>query len=112
MKKLLEQAHVPEKDIIMDSASTDTLSSVVKCAEIIRALPATPNVIICTDRYHVVRCWWLFRLLGISAEAAAIRSARESNSFVRLIFWYLREVPATFWDTLLLLGTKRRLSRV
>jgi len=111
MKRLLEQAHVPEEDIILDSASTDTLSSVVRCAEIIRALPATPHVIICTDRYHVVRCRWLFRLLGIPTEAAAIRSARESNSLVRLIFWYLREVPATFWDTLLL-GAKRKLFSV
>lgn len=104
MKTLLEQADVPERNIIMESASTDTLTSVVRCAEIIRALPASPQVIVCTDRYHIVRCRWLFSLLGIPTGSATVRNAKESNSIVRLIFWYLREIPATIWDTLLLLG--------
>jgi vancomycin permeability regulator SanA len=107
MKRLLQQADVPEKDIIVESASTDTLTSVLRCAEIMRALPASPQVMICTDRYHILRCRWLFSLLGIPTRSAIIRSARESNSFVRLMFWYLREIPATIWDTVLLLARRR-----
>src|SRR6202000_3163567 len=69
MAELLGQAGVAQGNILIEDASTDTLSSVRNCARLLRSLPGFGDLIICSDAYHVPRCRWLFHLYGFSSRA-------------------------------------------
>lgn len=108
MKSLLLAKGIPAEKIIEDPNSADTLDSVVHCARLIRALGSDPEVIVCSDRYHMPRCWWLFRLLGIEARMGEMPSARAAIGMKNLLYWSAREIPATIIDTFLLIGMRIR----
>ncbi|HEX8813783.1 MAG TPA: YdcF family protein, partial [Terracidiphilus sp.] len=52
MANLLRQAGVAEKNILIEEASDDTLSSVRHCVRMLRGLPGFGDVVICSDGYH------------------------------------------------------------
>jgi vancomycin permeability regulator SanA len=108
MQRMLTLAGIPPNRIVVDEASADTLASVVRCAALIRERCPRGRVVVCSDRYHIPRCRWLFFLLGIHTSAAAIESGREANGTLRWAYWFLREIPAIPWDTLLLLMRRGR----
>lgn len=103
MKAELQAGGVPEHRIATETASTDTLSSIVNCARIIRQLGNADSVSVCSDRYHMPRCRWLFWLLGIPTRPANMPSGRSANGILRWSCYYLREGIAIPVDTLLLL---------
>jgi len=109
MKNRLRAAGVADERIWTDNESTDTLSSVIRSSQIIRGQRNVGSVIVCSDRYHVPRCRWLFRLVGVPTVFQPMPSGREANGNVRWIYYYLREVAALPVDTLAL--AIRRLSR-
>jgi hypothetical protein len=43
-------------------------------------------------------------MLSIPSVAAKVESGRAANGTMRWLFWYVREIFATPWDTVLLLG--------
>lgn len=102
MKKLLSEAGVPECSILIDTASHTTLSSVIRCADILRAHGHIGSVTVCSDTYHQPRCRWLFSLLGIATRKAALPSGRQANGTIRWLYYHLRELVAILFDTLLL----------
>jgi uncharacterized SAM-binding protein YcdF (DUF218 family) len=104
MKSLLLAEGIPEGRIVEDADSTDTLESVIHCARLVRRYPGCHTVIACSDRYHMPRCCWLFRLVGIPARPGKMPSARRILGATRWLFWSLREIPATIADTFLLLA--------
>jgi len=111
MERLLELRGIPADRVLVDEGSSDTLASVIHCAALIRARGSWNRVIVCSDRYHIPRCRWLFRLLGIRTVAAPVESGRAANGLLRWAYWFIREVPAVPWDTLLLMLRRgRRLS--
>ena len=102
MKRMLLQAGVAEDHILADRKSSDTLASVVECGALLKSRPFLYPVIVCTDTYHIPRCRWLFRMLGVSTEQRRMPSGREANGVFRWLYYYLREFCAILWDTFLL----------
>lgn len=99
MKLMLQEAGVPEAQIITDPKSNDTLSSILECAVILKDRDYLHPVVVCTDRYHVPRCRWLFRLLGIATEKRPMPSGRGVNGNFRWSYYHIRELFAILWDT-------------
>lgn len=106
MAALLQAAGVPDDHILTDPRSNDTLASVVNCSSILRNRQCIEPVVICTDRYHAPRCRWLFWLSGIRTTKRLMPSGREANGIVRWTYYYVRELFAIPWDTLLLLSRR------
>jgi uncharacterized SAM-binding protein YcdF (DUF218 family) len=102
MTAALAMRDVPANRIVKESASPDTLSSVVNCAAIVRGKPVQGRLIVSTDRYHQPRCRWLFRLLGIQTEACSIPSGLGDNGLIKWTWFWIREVPAIIVDTVLI----------
>jgi len=103
---VLQSAGVPEDHILTDSESHDTLSSVVNCSTILRKRRWVEGVVVCSDRYHVPRCRWLFWLSGIQTVKRPMPSGSGPSGTLRWTYYYLREFFAIPWDTLLLLGLR------
>jgi uncharacterized SAM-binding protein YcdF (DUF218 family) len=101
MAKLLQDAGIAADQILLDDRSTDTLGSVRNCTRILRSLPGFGDVIVCSDIYHIPRCRWLFKLLGVSTLPGKVASGRSQNKASRWVYYYLREIVALPWDTLL-----------
>jgi uncharacterized SAM-binding protein YcdF (DUF218 family) len=111
MRAELEASGIHADQIESETLSTDTLSSVVNCARLIHRL-APNGVLICSDRYHIPRCRWLFWLLGVSTHAAPMPSGRAANGILKWSYYYLREFAATPLDTLLLLARRSNASSI
>jgi vancomycin permeability regulator SanA len=103
MKAELQAGGIVEDRIATEAASTDTLSSILNCASIIREHGHVDSVSVCSDRYHIPRCRWLFWLLGIPTRPGNMPSGLNVNGILRWSLYYVREIIATPADTLLLL---------
>lgn len=101
MAGLLRDEGISPDRILLDDKSKDTLESVRNCAKILRALPGWGEVIVCSDIYHIPRCRWLFKLVGIATRPGRVASGRSQNKIWRWAYYYLREMAALPWDTLL-----------
>jgi vancomycin permeability regulator SanA len=109
MKFELQASGVPEDRIVPETVSKDSLSSVENCARIIKKYADVESVFVCSDRYHIPRCRWLFWMLGISTRPGHMPSGLKANGILRWSIYYFREIIATPVDTLLMLG--HRLAR-
>jgi vancomycin permeability regulator SanA len=103
MRRLLVEAGVPVETIVAEEESKDTYDSIRHCSRIIKLRFNQHTVAVCSDRYHIPRCRWLFLLAGIPSIAVPIPSGLRANGWPRWILMYLREVPSSAWDTLLFL---------
>jgi vancomycin permeability regulator SanA len=108
MAEILSSAGVPEFRIEAETKACDTLSSVVNCTHIMRRRGISEPVFVCSDRYHIARCRWLFLLMGVRTRPASMPSGRAANGNIRWAFYYVRECFATPVDTAILIA--RRLS--
>jgi vancomycin permeability regulator SanA len=106
MAALLQSAGVPDDHILTDPESHDTLSSVVNCSNILRKQECDERIVVCTDRYHLPRCRWLFWLSGIHTIKRPMPSGMGASGKLRWTYYYFRELFAIPWDTLLLLGLR------
>ena len=104
MLQLLLAEGIAQQQVLLDEQSGDTLESVRNCARIIQGLPDVSRVIICTDRYHILRTRWLFFLAGIRTAAGRIPSGWRQTGLRKWIYYCLREVPAIVQDTFLILA--------
>jgi len=103
MRDLLKQSGVPDEDILLDCEATDTLSSVINCATILRKCGDATRVVVCSSGYHNPRCAWLLRLIGQPASLGKMPRDRPHLGCPKWLYYVLREIPAIAWDTLLLL---------
>jgi vancomycin permeability regulator SanA len=94
---------VADGAVIAESASTDTLQSVVNCAAILRNRYDSAGVVIYSDHYHLPRCCLLFRLLGIPATGGIVPSGRDAMGLRKWLYMWLREGLALPFDALLIL---------
>lgn len=108
MAALLAESGVAAPNILRESESTDTVQSVRNCVAILKQLPELGDVVVCSDVYHIPRCRWLFRLLGVRTLPGHVESGRRQNSLSRWIYYYVREIPAFPWDTLLTMAASLR----
>ena len=110
MRRMLQSSRVPSGRILEDPSSADTLSSIVACAQIARRQMGISKVIVCSDRYHILRCRWLFYLLGIRTSYRRVPSGLCANGVLRWTFYYVRESAAIVVDTAVLLLNRKRKS--
>jgi uncharacterized SAM-binding protein YcdF (DUF218 family) len=106
MKRWLVAAGVATDRIVLDSESTDTLSSVLACSACLAALAPVGPIVVCSDVYHQPRCRILFRLLGFRTLNADTESGRRANGVARWVWYYVREAIAIPCDVALLLIQK------
>jgi vancomycin permeability regulator SanA len=104
MAEMLISAGIPESRIDADRKASDTLSSIVNCTQIMRLRGITEPVFVCSDRYHIARCRWLFLLMGVHTRPAFMPSGRAANGNVRWAYYYVREWFATPVDTAILVA--------
>lgn len=105
MRSLLLDAGIPSTQIMVEATSHDTLSSVLACSRILKDAGIS-TAILCTDRYHIPRCRWLFRRMGITMRAAPIPSGIRATGTAKWLYYYIREFAATVWDTILIARQK------
>jgi uncharacterized SAM-binding protein YcdF (DUF218 family) len=94
MRALLIEAGVNGERIFMEDKSKNTLQNVINSVRIIRQLPATRNVIVCSDDYHILRCRLLLYLMGISTFYRPMPGARKEAGWMRWMYFCVREVVA------------------
>ncbi len=113
MRDLLLERGVPEDEIELEDQARDTLESVVLCTRLLRRRSPLPRVVVVSSRYHLFRCWLLFRLLGVRAGTGRIPGERAALGLRSRLYHGLRECVATPWDALLalLLHRAERVSR-
>ncbi|WP_235907732.1 YdcF family protein [Siccirubricoccus phaeus] len=102
MAALLREAGVPAERIREEPTGTDTLSSVLAMAALLRT--HSGPVYAATSRFHLPRCLLLLRLAGLPARPVPI----EGASGVARWWWRLREVPALPYDAALMLWRRMR----
>jgi vancomycin permeability regulator SanA len=108
MQRLLVEAGVAPERIVLEERGTDTYSSLVHCARILRERGAE-RVVVCSDANHVPRAWLVLRALGVCAARAPARGDRRALGLLRWSAAVAHEVIATPWDvTLALLARARR----
>lgn len=106
MRRLLLENGVVESSIMLEETADDTLSSVKACTEIIHAMRDVRSVTVCTDIYHLPRSRWLFRLYGVRTRAGQIASGARDAGAARWLYYWVREVAAIVWDTLVVMIRK------
>lgn len=102
ISKQLQKLGIDSKSIIEESLSSDTLDSIFNCSRIIRSYANRKNVIVCSDRYHVLRCSVLFSLSGIKNTICWIPSGKSDNGKIKWYYMWMRDIVALFYDMLLL----------
>jgi uncharacterized SAM-binding protein YcdF (DUF218 family) len=103
MRDILIAEGIPGKEILVDDRSTDTLSTVLNCLPILRKHPTDSLVWVCTDRYHLPRCIWLFWLMHVKTRRCPIENGRTHTKLLKWLYYYARECPAIVWDTFVIL---------
>ena len=99
MKTLLIERNIASDRIIVEVKSHDTLSSILNCSQIIKNRNDCKSVTVCTDRYHIPRCRWIFFLSGIPTKLGKMPSGYKANGLIKWLYYYLRELPAFILDT-------------
>ncbi len=101
MKTLLLEHGAGDEQIILEEQATDTLQSVLYCAEILRKrTDDVREIILCSSPYHNYRCQILFKMSGINCYRGEMPSDRPALGLSRWLYYYIREAAAIPWDTL------------
>ncbi len=108
MAALLRERGVPPGRILEEPTGTDTLSSVLACAALLRARGRAGGgpVFAATSGYHLPRCLLLLRLAGL--PASPVPPPEPDPSWPRRWYWRLREAPALPYDAALMLAARLR----
>jgi len=94
--------------ILTEPEGVNTLSSSVRCLEILRRQTDVNSVVLCSSSFHLPRCRMIFRILGLWTERAAISSDRNVLGTARWLRASLREGPAILLDMALALNRRLR----
>lgn len=103
MRDLLIEAGVNSERIFLEDKSKNTLQNVIHSARIIRRFPATCNVIVCSDDYHILRCRSLLYLMGINTLYRPMPGARNEVGWMRWMYFWVREAATIPVQVFLLL---------
>jgi uncharacterized SAM-binding protein YcdF (DUF218 family) len=108
MAGILAERGVPPARIAEERTGTDTLSSVIACARLLRARGHAGPVFAASSGYHLPRCVLLLRLAGLPARAVPAPRVPAARAWSRRWYWRLREVPAVPYDAALMLWARWR----
>ena len=101
MKNMLLKSGIPEQNILLEGESTNTILSVKYCTRILKNRNDIETIYIISDIYHIPRCRWLFLLFGIKTKSLPVISGLKTNGMIKWIYYYIREIAALPFDTLL-----------
>lgn len=102
MRAGLLAAGVDPAAIVCETASTDTLGSVVRAARLIAGWPKPAAIHVCTSPYHQPRCLLLLRMAGVPVRKAPMPSDRPAMGRLALFAAWLREAAAIAYDVAVL----------
>lgn len=108
MAALLVTLGVPRARILEEPTGTDTLSSAIACARLLRARGHAGPVLAASSAYHLPRCVLLLRLAGLPACAVPAPPGPAASGWRARWWWRLREVAALPYDAALLLWLRLR----
>lgn len=108
MRGYLLDRGLPADRILTEPEGVNTLSSSVRCLEILRRQTDVNSVVLCSSSFHLPRCRMIFRILGLRTERAAIPSDRNVLGTARWLRASLREGPAILLDMALALNRRLR----
>ena len=103
MRDLLVKNGVSAHDIMMEPYARDTLDSVYFCRDILNSIKDDDRVFVCSSPYHNLRCFVLFRMIGINAMMGKMPSDRPALGWRKWIYYCIREAAALPWDMLVIL---------
>lgn len=106
MAGLLRDLGAASGRILEEPTGTDTLSSVLACAALLRGRGHAGPVFAATSGYHLPRCLMLLRMAGLPARA--VPPPEADPSLLRRWYWRLREAPALPYDAALMLAARLR----
>ena len=106
MQSLLAQEGVLPEEILVESEARDTLETIYKTETLFQSVNPEYVIWVSTDRYHLRRCLWLYRLTGVQARPCPIADGRAETKLSKWIYFCAKEYPALVWDTLLVLVCK------
>lgn len=90
MKNYAVELKIPEEDIILDFAGRRTYDTCYRAGEIFQV----KDVILVTQSFHLPRALYTCNSLGV--QAIGVSADQRTYHRESLIFWNLREIPATF----------------
>lgn len=105
MRDLLTEAGVAKEKIIMDEAATDTFDTILNSKHILSVMNFQ-SVYVCSDDYHVPRCWLLMRMLYGPCQGIYAHGSLRTNGIIKWSYYCLREAAAIVWDFLLAIKRK------
>lgn len=108
MADLLRGLGVPAERIALEETGTDTLTSALAVARLLRARAHAGPVYAASSAYHLPRCVLLLRLAGLRARRCPPPGAPAASGILKRWYWRLREIPALPWDAGLVLLTRLR----
>jgi len=112
MRTLLIESGIPSERIRGEDQSKNTLSSVYHCSIILKKVNNCLEIHVCSDKYHIARCRWLFSLLGFHTLPVEVISGQEANGLYKWLYYYLREYAAIVLDTILVYLHKARIRSI
>ena len=106
MKTLLLKAGVNSERIILETEAKHTLQNIINSVHIIKKLPLSGSVIVCSDNYHIPRSRTLLYLMGIPTISRPMPSGRKTTGWLRWAYFYGREAVAIPIHIIMLLVLK------
>ena len=106
MAELLRAGGIADERILIEPHGRDTLESVRLCDALLRARGDCRRIVCCTSTFHQTRCALLFRLLGYAVVLPPMPDSWGRLGRARYARLVLKEVIATPYDALLLLGRR------
>jgi uncharacterized SAM-binding protein YcdF (DUF218 family) len=97
---------IARERILVEPCGRDTLESVRLCHRIMAARGDVARVVCCTSRFHQRRCALLLRLLGYRTIAPPMPGRGAGVGRLLHLRWVAKELLATPYDALLLLGRR------
>jgi len=84
---------IPEEDIVLDYAGRRTYDTCYRARDVFNV----KNAILITQRFHIPRAIFVCNALGVPAIGVpADQYAQQAYRRSSLLYWNLREIPATF----------------
>ncbi len=99
MAGLLAGSGVPPGQIVLEETGTDTLSSALACARLLRGRPGPVRA--ASSGYHLPRCLLLLRLAGVQVTGCP-PPPRPAWAW----YWRLRECAALPYDMVAMLAQR------
>ena len=90
MAKFAKENGIPQKDLVLDFAGHSTYDSCYRAKKIF----GIDKAILITQSFHLPRAIFICKQLGV--DALGVASDKRQYSTPSLLFWHLREIPASF----------------